>query len=123
MATATIASTSPTTPVGFGRRNALLLASSGVALVIVLLYAWLARWRGVTLSIDIAHLTDSMAPLLLASAFIERAVEVIISPWRDTGANQLENTLNELKARTPTADPNTIELANSAFQRYTGRTK
>jgi hypothetical protein len=123
MATATIAPPSATTGVGFGRRNAPLLVSTGVALVMVILYTWLARWRGVALSIDIPHVMDTLAPLLLASAFIERAVEVIISPWRDAEANQLESALNELKARTPAADPSSIEMANAAFHTYTGRTQ
>lgn len=103
-------------------RHAPLLVFTLIAVVIVILYAWLAKWPGFPMSIDIGQVMNKLAPLILAAAFIERAVEVIISPWRDTEATILENRLNYLKAQTP-PDPAKIAAADAAFQEYTGQTK
>ena len=77
--------------------------AGGIALVIGVLFAWLARWRGLPFSIAPSNLLNVMAPLLLAAGFIERAVEVIISPWRDAEANKLARALAVLQA--PVAPP------------------
>jgi len=123
MSTTTLVPPSTQTAAGTVSRKTPLLVSAGIATVMVILYGWLARWRGITLSIDPLHVLDSMAPLLLTSAFIERAVEVIISPWRDSGANTLESRLNALKAQTPAADAKDIHAADAAFQDYKGKTQ
>jgi hypothetical protein len=64
-----------------------------------------------------------MSPLLLTAGFIERAVEVVISPWRDAGATKFENRLDALKAQVPIADATTIEFADAEFQEYKGKTQ
>ena len=69
-----------------------------IALVVGVLFAWLARWRGLPFSIDPRNLVSVMSPLLLTAGFIERAVEVIISPWRDADANKLTQALAVLQA-------------------------
>lgn len=115
----------PQTAVAPGRSvNIPLLASAAIAFVMVLLYAWMARWSGLSLSIAPQDVMSKMSPLLLIAGFIERAVEVIISPWRDARATVLENKLNALKAQTaPPADPQDIQRADTAFQNYTGQTQ
>jgi len=69
-----------------------------IALVVGVLFAWLARWRGLPFSIDPRNLLNVMAPLMLTAGFVERAVEVIISPWRDADANKLTQALAVLQA-------------------------
>lgn len=127
MATGTLPQTIPDIRVasrpGFTGRNAPLLISIAIATVMVVLFTWKARWPGITLSIPITDVMTKMAPLMLAAAFIERAVEVIISPWRDAGATTLENKLNALKAQTPAANAMDIQAADAEFQAYTGKTQ
>jgi len=123
-APAAIAPPQATPATGIVGKNVPLFLGAGIAVVMVILYTWLARWRGLTLSIDVTHVMDTLSPLLLTAAFIERAVEVIVSPWRDANANQLDNKLNALKAQTaPPASPQDIQQADSAFQNYTGQTQ
>jgi hypothetical protein len=74
-----------------------LVVSVGITLVAVIIFAWLARWRGLPFSIDPRNLLSVMSPLLLVAGFIERSVEVIISPWRDAGAYKLSQALAVLK--------------------------
>jgi hypothetical protein len=112
-----------TAAAGAIRRNAPMITAASIASLMVILYTWLARWRGITLSIAPQHVLDAMAPLMLAAAFIERAVEVIISPWRDAGATKLGNRLDVLKAQTPPADACEIHAADAAFQEYKGKTQ
>jgi phage tail sheath gpL-like len=80
----------------------LIYLSLGSTLGVIIVYAIFARWKGLHLHIDPAKVAGMMAPLLLAASFIERAVEVIISPWRDTEANQLSNTLHEKRKHAQT---------------------
>jgi hypothetical protein len=86
------------TPPNPNRSYLPLVFTISIALVVVILYACFARWRGLPFSIDPRNVLSLMAPLLLTAGFIERAVEVIISPWRDTQANKLTNELAVLRA-------------------------
>jgi hypothetical protein len=69
-----------------------------VAAISVGLYGMLARWRGLPFAIEPQNVLNIMAPLLLVSGFIERAVEVVISPWRDGQAAKLTQMLAALQA-------------------------
>lgn len=100
-----------------------LYMSSGIAIAVVILFAWIARWRGLSLSIDPRNVLSTMSPLLLTAGFIERAVEVVISPWRDAGATKLVNRLDALKAQIPAAATTEIAEADAAFQEYKGKTQ
>ncbi len=70
-----------------------------------------------------------LTPLVLASAFIERAVEVIISPWRDSEADRLTTQLHAVRVVStagdePTADRvSNIVAAKHALTDYRGQTQ
>ena len=105
------------------KENRPLYITSGIAVVVLILFTWMSRWRGLTLSIDPGNVLSAMSPLLLTSAFIERAVEIVISPWRDAGATNLGNIVDTLKAQVPSADAKAIADAEAAFQQYKGKTQ
>jgi hypothetical protein len=105
------------------RINRSLYVSSAGAVFVVILFAWLSRWQGLSLFIDPHNVLSAMSPLLLTAGFIERAVEVVISPWRDTGAAKLANKVDALRTQIPASEPNAIAAADSAFQEYKGQTQ
>lgn len=105
------------------RINRSLYVSSAGAVFVVILFAWLSRWRGLSLSIDPHNVLSAMSPLLLTAGFIERAVEVVISPWRDAGAAKLVNKVDALRTQIPASEPTAIAEADSAFQEYKGQTQ
>jgi hypothetical protein len=126
-----------------------LWVANGAALVVLFLFAWLARWRGVVLTIDPTQVLSKLTPLLLAATFIERAVEVIVSPWRDAGANKLAGHKRAMMKQTvgrvqggvagaeaggvggalvgaavgATVDLQAVTEADDAFQNYKGQTQ
>jgi hypothetical protein len=66
-----------------------------VVLVCVVLFAVMARWNGLKLNLDPRNVAGLLGPITLAAAFIERAVEVVISPWRDREADSLVHQLDK----------------------------
>jgi hypothetical protein len=72
--------------------------SLGITLIGVGASAAFARWNGLHLYVKPTKIAGVMAPLVLGAAFIERAVEVAISPWRDTRADKLSDTADAEKA-------------------------
>jgi hypothetical protein len=94
-------------------------------------FAFAQKWNGIELSIPPDQLVTRLSPLILASAFIERAVEILISPWRDTHANKLQRVRDAIKARpndltTPLQNAqNALDLqaANDALDNYRGDTQ
>jgi hypothetical protein len=70
-----------------------------------------------------------LTPVILTAAFVERAVEVVISPWRDPEANKRLATLAAAKA-TSTADPagaaqrlQNVTTAATELSSYRGQTE
>jgi hypothetical protein len=92
------------------------------AMVVLATYAAYSSWRGLDYSIDPTQLVSKMSPLLLASAFIERAVEVLVSPWRDTEASKRQAALDQAKAAV-LPDPNAIKAASDSLDEYRGQTQ
>ena len=74
-----------------------IYVSLGITAVGVAAFAAFANWNGLRAHIDPSTITNVLAPLVLAATFIERAVEVVISPWRDTQADQLSDTADAKK--------------------------
>ncbi len=74
-----------------------LLPIAGIAIAVggFVLFLRYANWWGINIAVQPETIANIMAPLVLTSAFIERAVEVVITPWRDPGADKLTA---ELKA-------------------------
>jgi hypothetical protein len=71
-----------------------------------------------------------LAPLAFASAVIERAVEILVSPWRDAEASKLDKAVTAIKARPKPDDPamnarNVADLkaASDALDEYRGDTQ
>ena len=94
----------------------------GVCALVLALFACLAQWGGLTIAIDVKTVPNLMAPLLLTAGFIERAVEVIISPWRDTDASKKADTVAAIKLTSGVAS-NETQQAVADFQEYKGKTR
>jgi len=94
-------------------------------------FNWKQQWNGIDLTVAPDQLLARMTPLILASAFIERAVEILISPWRDTAASKLSRAVTAIKARPN--DPTTpiqnalnatdLQAAQEALDEYRGETQ
>jgi hypothetical protein len=110
--------------------NPLLLGFLAVLAGLVYFAFW-QKWNGISLSLKLDDLVTRMSPLILTSAFVERAVEILISPWRDAGASKLENAVTAIKARPN--DPTTpvqnaqnaldLQAAAGALDSYRGQTQ
>jgi hypothetical protein len=99
-----------------GSSDPLIVATSFVV-VSVFFFAAFLRWGGLSFSIKPAEIMNVLSPLVLTAGFVERAVEVIISPLRDTGANKLQNALDTAKAAVPPVAA-MIQTANEGLQEY-----
>ena len=95
------------------------LAAAGIVVFWNVLY-----WQGLKMSVSVATLTSLLAPVAFAAAVVERAVEILISPWRDTGASKLQKALAAIQARP--ADPvnaANLQAASEALDDYRGVTQ
>jgi len=99
-----------------------IVAASCAAGLLLAGFAAFAKWGGLNFSIDPGQLMNLMSPLLLAAGFIERAVEVLISPWRDADASKLQTALDQAKAAT-VPDAAAIKTASDALTEYRGETQ
>ena len=97
-----------------------ILAAFAASLLALVGYAAFARWPGLNFSIAPQDLMTKLSPLLLAAGFIERAVEVLVSPWRDAEADKRQAALDSAKR---TADPGQIKVASDALHDYRGDTQ
>jgi hypothetical protein len=94
-------------------------------------FAFRQHWDGVGMSLPIDQLVSRLSPLILASAFIERAVEILVSPWRDSGAAKLHRAIDAIQARPANpANPAVtaknaadLQAANDALDDYKGQTQ
>jgi hypothetical protein len=109
-------------------KNGPLVLTSALALLAVVVFGVFLKWNGLNFTIKPTDVPGLLAPLAVAATFIERAVEILISPWRDTGANKLAKVLDVVKARA--ADPvanaqNALDMkaASDALDEYRGRTQ
>jgi len=75
----------------------------------------------VNMRVDYTTVPTVLAPLMLAALFIERAVEVIISPWRDEGAERLRNKM--ASANRNTAAVSTQQAVTDELTQYKGKTR
>jgi hypothetical protein len=69
-------------------------------------------------------LARALTPLAMAAIFIERAVEVLVSPWREADAATLENAVKAAAAASasPATDSDVQDLKDDLNQ-YRGTTK
>ncbi|MGB8063464.1 MAG: hypothetical protein WCF26_16340 [Candidatus Sulfotelmatobacter sp.] len=109
-------------------KNSALLVSGVLAAVgLVGCGIWL-RWENLVFTIQFSNLASLLAPLVFAAAVIERAVEILVSPWRDAGASKLESAVAAVKARTPDpamAAQNAMDLktVSDTLNEYRGQTQ
>lgn len=109
-------------------KNLPLLISSGAAIFAIALFGIYLQWNGLNCGVKVTDVAGLLAPLAVAATFIERAVEILVSPWRDGQANKLTKALNEVRARP--ADPlasakNAVDLkaASEALDDYRSETQ
>jgi hypothetical protein len=105
-----------------------LVLTSALALLAVAVFGVFLKWNGLNFTIKPTDVPGLLAPLAVAATFIERAVEILISPWRDTGANKLAKVLELVKARAADAVANAqnatdMKAASDALDDYRGRTQ
>jgi hypothetical protein len=75
---------------------------TGIVIAAGIVATYILHWNGIQFSVQASQLMTKISPLILAAAFIERAVEVLISPWRDTDAAKLQTAVNVAKANAVT---------------------
>jgi hypothetical protein len=105
-----------------------LLVSGAMALSCVAVFGAFLKWDGLSLTVRLQDLSGLLAPLAFASAVIERAVQIIVSPWRDAEASKLEKAVSAIKDRP--ADPATnarnaadLKAASDRLDEYRGDTQ
>jgi hypothetical protein len=102
--------------------SALLALVSGLVCVAVVVFAVFLRWGGISFSIKLTDIMNVLSPLILTAGFIERAVEVLVSPWRDAGATTFQNAVDSAKAAT-VPDPTRVQQAKDDLTKYKGTTQ
>ena len=110
------------------RKNWPLLVSGALALLGVIVFRVLLKWDGLNLTVRLQDLSGLLAPLAFASAVIERAVEILVSPWRDSEASKLDKAVAAIKARPADPAANTqnaadLKAASDAIDEYRGDTQ
>jgi hypothetical protein len=98
------------------------IVASVIAVIAIGAFASVLRWGGLAFSIKPPKLMNVLSPLILTAGFIERAVEVIVSPWRDAGANIRSAALEVAKAAVPPVEDK-VKGATDALQLYKGTTQ
>jgi hypothetical protein len=99
-------------------KTIMLLAAFGVAAVGVLLFGVFAMWWGLNIPVNPQTVANVLAPLVLTAGFIERAVEVVITPWRDPGKKK-QAALEKANANNNAAGPST---SSNSLDDYVGET-
>lgn len=92
-----------------------------VFLGVLVLLSIVLHWPGINIKVDPATVATVLAPLILTAMFIERAVEVMISPWRDPGADQKARVLKD--ANSNTAAVASQQTAVDDYIQYKGKTR
>jgi hypothetical protein len=104
------------------KKNAVILVSLGIAALGLVLFAWFAMWPGLTLTVKLENVAGILAPLILTAAFIERATEVVISPWRDPEADKRQ-AAHTAALKSPNRDAGDTAAKQNALDEYKGETK
>jgi hypothetical protein len=101
----------------------LIAASVAVVVALAIFWIWLT-WTGLAFQVDASAVAGLLAPLVFASAVVERAVEILISPWRDQGATMRQKALTAAQAITNDAQRATaVEQASDALDAYRADTQ
>ena len=105
-----------------------LIGAVALAVLGAIICGAFLNWNALGLKVELKDLSGFLAPLAFAAAIIERAVEILVSPWRDDEASKLDKAVAAIKARP--ADPaanaqNAADLkaATDALDEYRGETQ
>ncbi len=115
-------------------KNSLTAHGGAWALVAALAggFYYLLRWSHWDalpfIKVDATNLIGYLTPLILSAALIERAVEVVISPWRDPDANakMTQVIVAKAKAAKDTAtdeDQHQVTTSAGDLNQYKGKTR
>lgn len=79
-------------------------------------------------NINAANIVGFLTPLIVVSAVIERAVEVVISPWRDKEGDRKVNAVQTVSTLVAAAPDNqaavcTLQDATDDLAQYSGQTR
>lgn len=89
----------------------------------------LRNWGALPMSVSLQNVGTLLAPIAFASAVVERSVEILISPWRDARANNLENEIAAIKSRAPSSgvmaqdDQDRLKAKSEELAAYRGETQ
>jgi hypothetical protein len=97
----------------------ILLLTFGIATAVVVLFGANAMWWGLKIQVQIQNVGSILATLALTAAFIERAVEVVITPWRDPEAKERQAAVDKAKAG---ADEGALDSAKKLLNDYVAET-
>jgi hypothetical protein len=110
------------------KKNWPLFASIVLAVLGVIIFRVFMQWDALSFTVKLADLTGLLAPLAFASAVVERAVEILVSPWRDAEASKLERVVAAIKARPSdaaqiTQNATDLKIASDKLDEYRGTTQ
>lgn len=83
---------------------ALAAVSSIIGLIVVIVLGAVLSWGQIEMAIDVTKIAGILAPVAFAAAVVERAIQILVSPWRDGEAALLKAAIGEVRARP--VDPN-----------------
>jgi hypothetical protein len=86
-----------------------------------------SNWNGIAfVKVDASNIVGYLTPLLITAALIERAVEVVITPWRDPDADDKSSKVAaaaaQVKAGVDDAQAS-LDTNTGDLNRYKGRTR
>jgi len=101
----------------------LLVAAAAFLIGVIVFCEWI-DWSGITFKVKVGDISSILGPLVVASAVVERAVEILISPWRDEGATKRQKQLTNAQAL-PVSDTNkgTVQEASDRLDAYKADTQ
>ncbi len=110
------------------RKDWPLFVSGALAIMGLIVFRVSLNWDALGLTVKLQDLTGLLAPVAFAAAVIERAVEILISPWRDADATKLESAVAAVKARpanpdTKEKDASDLKEATEKLADYRGETQ
>jgi hypothetical protein len=98
-------------------KHAPVLLFGALFTVVLGIYAYAFPWQCINFHLQVQDLAAMLAPLAFAATVVERAVEILISPWRDEQASKLAKIV--AAALTPEAKKD----ASDKLDEYRGTTQ
>ena len=98
-------------------RNYVWFGYAAVAIGVTIL-GTLLWWTSIPVSVSAGNILSLLAPVAFLAAVVERAVEILISPWRDGGAGVLEAAVAAADAAEKPAAFQNLTNYRAQTQRY-----